>query len=80
MALTDEREVALWILRVMFNNDKDELNLETHLLNTEKGLQIFFFFCTSILTMKISYLKVFLFSFKILSRRNNDRQSLHLRF
>lgn len=44
MALTDEREVALWILRVMFNNDKDELNLETHLLNTEKGLQIFFFF------------------------------------
>lgn len=40
--LTDEREMALWILRVMFNNDKDELNLETSpVSHVRKLLQAF---------------------------------------
>lgn len=29
VALTDERGMALWILRVMFNSGKDELSWET---------------------------------------------------
>lgn len=56
--LTDERGMALWILGVMFNIDKDELNLETSpVKHVEKVLQIFFH--TSILSITISYLKVF---------------------
>lgn len=40
--LTDERELAPWILRAMFNNDKVELNLETSpFKQIEKLLQIF---------------------------------------
>lgn len=40
--LTDARDMALWILGVMFNNDKDELNLETSpVKHVEKLLQIF---------------------------------------
>lgn len=43
--LRDERGMALWILGVMFNNDKDELNLETSpVKHVEKVVQIFFFF------------------------------------
>lgn len=58
--LRDERGMALWILGVMFNNDKDELNLENSpVKHVEKVVQIFFFFYTSILTRTISYLKVF---------------------
>lgn len=43
--LRDERGMALWILGVMFNNDKDELNLENSpVKHVEKVVQIFFFF------------------------------------
>lgn len=57
--LTDERGMALWILRVMFNNDKDVLNLETSpVKHVEKALYIFY---TGILTRTISYLKVLCF-------------------
>lgn len=56
--LTDVRDMALWILGVMFNNDKDELNLETSpVKHVEKLLQIFL----RKYSITISHLKVFCF-------------------
>lgn len=56
--LTDARGMALWILGVTFNDDKDDLNLETSpVKHVDKLLQLFFY--TTILSQTISYLKAF---------------------